>query len=338
MWLKTSLVKVTIFAILLALILPTYTVAGKTKKDPAPSSVVGKLWEDPGDISSKDLFYGPGGAQNAPKGENYKLISVSKGGTQPSYIIEDEHGRKWIAKVGREAQAETVATRLLWAVGYYADADYYVTKINVAGLKVPEAKSVDGVIFEGALVGARLEPLEEGAKFEHWNWYNNPFVGTKEMNGLKVMMALLNNWDLKKSNNRILFDEKTGMSRYYIHDVGASFGRTGGVGTRSKNDAKDYAKSKFIEERESDHVDFVMDTRPPFILAAFSPTYYAKQSKMETVPEKIPHADARWIGELLSKLSDEQIRDAFRAAHYSPQEIELFTTALKKRIDQLKAL
>ena len=37
-----------------------------------------------------------------------------------------------------------------------------------------------------------------------WSWHHNPFVGTREFNGLRVMMALLNNWDLKDENNAVL--------------------------------------------------------------------------------------------------------------------------------------
>jgi len=35
-------------------------------------------------------------------------------------------------------------------------------------------------------------------------------------------------------------------------------------------------------------------------------------------------------------LSDKQISDAFRAARYSPDEIELFTSGVKNRISELK--
>lgn len=59
---------------------------------------------------------------------------------------------------------------------------------------------------------------------------------------------------------------------------------------------------------------------------------------MEKVTKNIPLEHAKWVGQMLAQLSDEQIRDAFRAAHYKPEEIELFATALRRRIDQLNSL
>jgi hypothetical protein len=44
------------------------------------------------------------------------------------------------------------------------------------------------------------------------------------------------------------------------------------------------------------------------------------------------------MGQLLGQLSPEQIRDAFRAAGYSPQEVEGFTRVVEERIGQLEKL
>ena len=52
----------------------------------------------------------------------------------------------------------------------------------------------------------------------------------------------------------------------------------------------------------------------------------------------IPIAHARWIGSLLGQLSDEQLRDAFRAANYSDGVRESYVTALRERINQLTEL
>jgi hypothetical protein len=45
--------------------------------------------------------------------------------------------------------------------------------------------------------------------------------------------------------------------------------------------------------------------------------------------------DARWLADLLIQLKDDQIRDMFRAANYSPGDIHVLTKAVKKRIDEL---
>jgi hypothetical protein len=48
--------------------------------------------------------------------------------------------------------------------------------------------------------------------------------------------------------------------------------------------------------------------------------------------------DAQWMGQLLSQLSPEQIHDAFRAAGYSPGEVEGFSKVVEGRIAQLNKL
>jgi hypothetical protein len=56
------------------------------------------------------------------------------------------------------------------------------------------------------------------------------------------------------------------------------------------------------------------------------------------IGKQIPRSDAKWIGSLLAKLSPDQIRDVFRAAGYSPREIELCTQAVISRIQELNSL
>ncbi len=49
-------------------------------------------------------------------------------------------------------------------------------------------------------------------------------------------------------------------------------------------------------------------------------------------------ADARWLGERLARLSEEQIRDCFRAAGYTQEEVEGYTREVEKRIAALNSL
>ena len=52
----------------------------------------------------------------------------------------------------------------------------------------------------------------------------------------------------------------------------------------------------------------------------------------------IPVSHARWIESLLAQLSDEQLRDAFRAANYSERLRESYVSAFRERINQLTQL
>lgn len=56
------------------------------------------------------------------------------------------------------------------------------------------------------------------------------------------------------------------------------------------------------------------------------------------VLEHIPLADVAWIAGWLSRLSQEQIADAFRAASYPPAEVAMLSSAVHERIMALGGL
>ena len=274
------------------------------------------LWRDRGDAASLDLLDGPGGKEHQP-GTNFKFIEESKTGTSPKFYVEDENGAKWKVKLGPEVKSETAATRLVWAAGYFADEDYYRPEIRVQGM--PRLSRGQQYVSDGGLIReARLERQGGGKKLKNWSWHANPFIGTREFNGLRVMMALINNWDMKEINNEIL--DVNGESRYEVADLGASFGSTGNLFGRSKAVMEDYAKATFTIKVTREFVDFVF------------------HAKIASVGKHIPIADARWVGDQLGRYSPEQIGDCFRAAGFSPAEVEGYTRVVMLRIDALKKL
>jgi hypothetical protein len=307
----------------------------KHKAKDAQSDLPAVIWQDPGNISSLNLIYGTGGQENAPDPNGtYTFLKEDMNGTSPKFDVKDANSVKWRIKTGAEPQSETAATRLLWAAGYFVDQDYYLAEVRVEGL--PKLHRGENYVREGVVHGARLERKDERIKKTgNWDWFNNRFKGTRELNGLRVMMALLNNWDLKEINNSIYVVD--GQQRYVVSDVGASFGKTGSSISRSKSDEEGYEKSGFIEKQTDKDVDFEMHSRP------FLPTFvnlpnYRGRTKMEEITKHIPRADAKWIGGLLGQLTEEQIRDCFRSAGYSPEEVEGYASEVRKRIAALNAL
>ena len=292
------------------------------------------IWQDRGDIASLDLSSGAGGRRREP-GVEFTFVEESNSGTSPKFVIEDEHGVRWKVKLGEEAKAETAAARLLWAVGYLVDEDYYRARIHVSGLP-PLGRGREFVTAGDVIAGARLERDTAETESNHWSWYDNPFVGTREFNGLRVMMALINNWDLKEVNNGSSAPEGKGLE-FAVTDLGATFGRTGDAFGRSKHVLEDYAESKFIDRVTLTDVDFVMRSRP-FFLSAFNIRNYRARLKMEEIVKRVPLADARWIGARLGRLSRAQISDCFKAAGFSPDETNAYADAVTRRIAALEAL
>jgi hypothetical protein len=294
------------------------------------------IWRDTGDPAALDLTDGAGGAANAPDpAGTFTFVSEDAGATNPKFEAIDARGVTWKIKLGEEAQPEVAATRLLWAAGYFTDQDYYVAELTVAGL--PALQRGGQLVSEGGVIhGARLERKRPGfKKLGNWDWFDNPFLGRRELNGLRIMMSLLNNWDLKTVNNAIY--EANGERRYVVSDLGATFGNTGNTLTRSKSQPKVYAATTFIDRTTPEFIDFTMHNRP-FFLWAIAPSYYRARVHMEEIARHMPRTDAEWLGHRLAALSDEQVRDCFRAAGYSPDDVETLTAAVRTRIAALAAL
>ena len=295
----------------------------------------GGLRQDPGKIELLNLYYGPGRKERQPAGK-FTFVKEDQEGTAPKFEIVDGQGAHWKVKLGEETRSETAATRLMWAAGYFTDEDYYLPELRVA--KMPKLDRGRQYVSKGGTVrGARLERKVDGQKKTgNWSWFKNPYVGTKELNGLKVMMALMNNWDLKEVNNAI-YQEQGEEPRYVISDLGATFGRTGNPLVRSKNNLRDYARTKFIQKVKPEGVDFHMSSRPFFLTAIDVPNYVTR-TKMQDIAKDIPRTHAKWLGQLLGQLSTEQIRDGFRAAGYSPREAAGFAKVVQARIRDLNRL
>jgi hypothetical protein len=334
--LKTRLCSV---LMLVLVVLPASFTAQKKDQDKAKARAANPpavIWRDPGDMASLNLFDGPGGKAHAPdpKGR-FTFVQEDVEATSPKFDIEDEQGVQWRVKLGQEPESETAATRFLWAAGYFVDEDYYLAELKVVGMPTLH-RGETFVSADGTVHRARLERKLKGVKkVGTWDWFENPFIGKRELNGLRVMMSLVNNWDLAQTNNAI--EEVAGKRRYVVADVGATFGNTGNSITRSKGVPKDYADSTFIEKSTSKHIDFVLRSRP-FFLSAINVPNYIDRTRMEQITKHIPRADAKWLGHRLSMLSNKQIRDGFRAEGYTHEEIEMYTQAMRKRIAELNAL
>lgn len=309
----------------------------KKSKQPVAKAII---WRDPGNVSRRDLLYGPGAIELMPQAP-FTFVEEDKSGESPKFEVRDARGDVWTLKLGPEAQAETVSTRLVWAVGYFAEEAYYFDEVTVDNL--PRLSRGQEHVTGNIVRGARFEPERPGMKAgSTWGWQKNPFEDTRELNGLKVLMILLNNFDAHSGNNRIIYvDSPRREARYYVTDLGATLGRAGGLGgTRTKNNLSDFLSTQFVRGVEDGAVEFDYDTRPTGLghLSVLHPVYYRSQVKKEDAMRGIPVAHARWIGLLLTRLSDEQLRDAFRAANYSEGTRESYVTSLRDRINQLTRL
>ncbi|HKQ53780.1 MAG TPA: hypothetical protein VJT74_15500, partial [Pyrinomonadaceae bacterium] len=307
------------FATLIVALLLTFQAAtpaqDKEKKKKETPQGTPVLWKDPGDISSRDLFLGPGGEEMKPDISTVTFLKDEVGGYSAGFRVRDAKGNTWVAKLGKEAQPETAAARLVWAVGYVTEIHYLFPCVHIQGAPDKNVERCEGKGFANVRFEARPKAYKRQGTI--WSWANNPFKGTKELKGLIVMMAFLNNWDLKDDNNKLVYvpggEGAQGEMHHIISDLGATFGKTGGFLSRSRNDVEDYVKSKFVEGVEGGRVKF------------------AYSGKNSALFKDITVEDARWTGSLLSQLTDQQLTDAFRAANFTPEQIQMLVGAARAR-------
>lgn len=270
------------------------------------------LWSDV-ETSSLDLFNGPGGAAMQPDVSRIEFIKEETQGHNKKFRIKDAKGQIWVAKLGREAQPETAAVRLLYGLGYKTEINYLVPKLTIPG--------------KGTHENVRLEARPSNVeRLDEWKWKDNPFVGTNELQGLKIMMVFLTNWDLLDLQNKVLRVNNNGVveDQFVISDLGATFGKLGNNNLpfffrlgRKTNDPGTWYEAGFVSGVKDGMIDFDF------------------KGKGRSLMEDITVAQGRWLAGRLSQLSDRQLDDAFRAANYAPDEIKLLRQGVRERTAEL---
>ena len=300
---------------------------GFTSAPPGTATGTSLLWRDPGPVGAKDLYWGVGSANTSPK-PPFTFVKEDTSGTKPKVQVTDETGTLWTAKfasrsrTGTEVHAEIAASRLLWAFGYFVEEHYFVGEGKIEGVELGRRASY-AVARDGSFRAARFERRpSEISRADHWDLNDNPFAGSRELSGLKILAMLLNNWDARPANTRILRIPAQGggtEERYVLSDLGTAFGRmTGAAGKGTRWNLAQYESSDFIRGRVQDTLEFChgLDLSPPLT---------------------VPLEHARWLSEMASQLSPAQVRRAFEASGAEPAEIEGFSTIVMNRFAQLSA-
>jgi hypothetical protein len=293
---------------------------GRPQVQNAPVPPGASMWKPPADLADRDLFHGPWGAELAPDPKDvYDLVELKHTGVNYGMTVKDSKGREWSVKqpypgnLDSEANVEVVVSRLLSAVGYHQPPVYYMPSF---WLKDDFGRKVE--------VGGRFRPkLDEMKEVSSWRWDENPFVGSKEYQGLIVLLVMFNSTDLKDSNNS-LYERKEGdfvEQLYLARDVGSAFGDTNKIAPR-KNHIDSFERMPFIlGVNGNGFVEFAYNG------------WYKNLTRDRITPE-----DVAWATNLLGQLSDQQMQDAFRAGGYEPDLAGRFIAKIREKIQQGNSL
>lgn len=325
-----------LFALALALLVALPAASGmaaqkskKDKKSKGPSNApttTGKpmMWADRGNISGLNLVYGIGSPESVPKAP-FTFVKEDVSGTNPKIRIQDANGVLWNMKFDEEVHAEVACSRLAWACGYMVEESHFVASGRVDGVTgLGRAKKFVG--SDGSFSSAMFErrPDDIARRATPWSWDSNPFAGTKELSGLAILAVMLNNWDAKLDNNNVLgmwADESHSQvyEWYIVADWGGTLGKMGGFMSHSKWDLDAFQKQGFIKGVSGGRLQLEYSGKGGNIL------------------KSVPLEHARWFAGIVSQLSDEQIRDAFRAAGASQMETNGFSARIRAKINELQA-
>lgn len=290
------------------------------------------IWRASGDPSPESVAAGPGGKEGAPA-PPFRFVEEHNTGSQPCVSVRDAKSRVWRVKWGQEVHTEVFGTRLAWALGYFAEPSYFIASGQIAGAKdLQRAKAC--IDERESFTEARFE-LDEDGVTKHfdahgWAWHDNPFIGSPELSGLKILMMLLSNWDNKdvrdvaRGSNTAIFECRTDdtiEARYLIIDWGAALGAWGNnILQRGRWDPEAFAGQtpQFITGIDGELVQFG----------------YQGQRTSDLVGN-ITREDVRWFDRIAAAISDEHLRAALRASGASREETDLFTASLRARLTQI---
>jgi hypothetical protein len=292
-----------------------------------------RLWRDPGRVTVAHLRYGPGGKAGVPA-PPFTFLQEHLAGSQPCVAVRDARGRLWRVKWGHEVHPEVFAVRFAHACGYFAEVTHYVADGEIHGATgLTRAKACIGE--DCRFRDARFELEDRSVRMlfgEHsWAWDDNPFIGTPQLSGLKIVTMILSNWDTKdrrdvaRGSNTAIFEHRTlpfgREARYLITDWGGAMGRWGAnVISRGRWDAEGFEAqtSQFVTGVENGVVRFG----------------YVGQRTAD-VAVGIPVAHVRWFCDRAKQLTEPLLREGLLASGATDEEAVRFARALVGRVRRL---
>ena len=291
-----------------------------------------RIWHDLHSEQANDLRYGPGGAAYVPE-PPFDFVEELLTGSHPSVSVRDRRRRLWRVKWGAEAKPEAFCVRFAAACGYFAEVTHYVAGGRIDGVDgLTRARPMVGE--DGSFTDARFELEDRSVRMlfdEHsWAWNDNPFVGTRQLDGLKIVVMLLSNWDSKdrrdvsRGSNTAIFEYPVSRlsteARYLITDWGGAMGRWGStVVSRGRWDADGF---------EAQTPGFVAGVRDGVVDFG----YLGQRSE---IARSIPIAHVRWFYRKVRRITEPALRKGLLASGATEEEAARFARALMTRIEAL---
>jgi hypothetical protein len=258
-----------------------------------------------------------------------KITSVESANGQVQTLTEGMDEEPVKVKFGandNEVYAEIVATRLMWALGYYADS-WFPVRVEchncpenpVSGSGAVGTRTFDPATIVRKFPGRKM--YEVGNEEQGWSWKELDAGNgrpTYEKDGLKLLGAFMQHSDNKPPQQRLVCDKEhvdtttrpftttCDKSIMLVQDVGATFGSGGRFTSNgsAKMNLKGWDGKKLWKKVGTDGA-------PQECQAELTKSLTAHDGLSDPV---ISEEGRRFDAGLLCQLSDSQIEDLFKAS------------------------
>jgi hypothetical protein len=305
---------------------------GLSKEKRIEAVRLAQVWV-PIDTASLDLKAGPSGTGAFPSGQvvTCEYLTKDSGGKTPKFwcaIAPSDEVKVKYGEANGEVYAEVAATRLLWALGFGADAMYPVAVIcrGCAADPFKEKRKQQGEVrFDPAVIERPMTgDVMESGKDSGWGWIDlNSVDQTRggalvaHRDALKLLAVFMQHTDTKPSQQRLLcLDRMKGLQPaadgscahpfMMLADIGKTFGK---ANLRNKDNPgavnlKAWQKADIWRNDK----ECVGDMDQSFTGTLDRP--------------RISEEGRKFLAERLNQLSDAQIRDLFEVAQVTRRDKE----------------
>jgi hypothetical protein len=298
-----------------------------------PRSQPAVIWRAPAKIGMENWTCGAAGCDFAPA-PPFQFVKEDLEGTFPKVTVKDAKGRTWSVKFGGKVIPQSFSSRFVSAVGYLVEPSYFVASGRLEGqFHLHRARGFvqpEG-IFRRASFELRDPKYLEFLKDSAWSLADNPFRGTHEYAGLRVLMMLLSNWDAKdvregeEAANTAVFRVPGAQPplEYSFFDWGSTLGRWGGLMQRTRSDCSGYT------------------AETPRLIAAVHGNviewgYSGKHD--QDVRSGITVNDLRWLAPYLARITDVQIRAGLKSSGATGRQTACWASAIESRIREIQTV
>ena len=357
--------RILILAAVLLLPIAAATQQKKKAKAETRAGAIPMIWVSRPTVSPDDMLYGNGSKEGAPAPFPDGTFHFEREEIKSTFAkieVKDAHGHKFKVKFGNggdsKSHSEVVNNRLLWAMGFCAREIYYVPSgmldtFTPGDPKHPGRRSkMGGKLVKDAngrfhFSDVTFTAKEDNRDEKEWGYEDNnlpvSIAKSPQFTWLKIFDVLVGNWDTARKNHAIYYVKNKGgaMEAWYADkDVGTGYGTDHpGSGLLSKRPTRwklnDYRKNRFVIWDKNRPNQEVAETSIHFDFAVSGRMEHGKQ--VLDACSTVSKSDAKaFVEQVLNKIPEAAIREAFRTAGASQAEIEGFTTALLTRIQELR--